>query len=87
MSFREVSMDTIGRALEAQIPALRRYAFGLTRDHTAADDLVQGCLERALSRWYLRRLDGNLRAWLFAIMRNLHISGVRHRSGAGRISP
>ena len=36
--------------LEPQIPALRRYAFALTRDRTAADDLVQDCLERAISR-------------------------------------
>ena len=37
--------------IEPQIPALRRYAFALVRDHDAADDLVQDTLERALSRW------------------------------------
>lgn len=63
--------------LEALIPALRRYAYALLRDHDAADDLVQDTLERALSRWSLRRSDGDLRAWLFTIQRNLHISALR----------
>jgi RNA polymerase sigma-70 factor (ECF subfamily) len=33
-----------------QIPRLRRYARALTGDRSAADDLVQDTLERALSR-------------------------------------
>jgi len=76
-------MQTMAYRLEAEIPALRRYAFALVRNDTAADDLVQDCLERAMSRWYLRRPDGELRAWLFTIMRNLHISGVRQRRRRG----
>ena len=63
--------------LEPLIPALRRYAYALLRDHDAADDLVQDTLERALSRWSLRRHDGDLRAWLFAIQRNLYVSALR----------
>ena len=63
--------------LEPQIPALRRYAFALTRDHAKADDLVQDCLERAISRWYLRAADPDLRAWLFTMLHNLFISGQR----------
>jgi DNA-directed RNA polymerase specialized sigma24 family protein len=39
-----------GALLEPLIPALRRYAYALVRDHAAADDLVQDTLERALSR-------------------------------------
>jgi RNA polymerase sigma factor (sigma-70 family) len=69
--------------LEEQIPALRRYAFALVRDHDAADDLVQDCLERALSRWYLRRPEGDLRAWLFTILRNLYINAYRTRKRRG----
>jgi RNA polymerase sigma factor (sigma-70 family) len=69
--------------LEEQIPALRRYAFALVRDHDAADDLVQDCLERALSRWYLRRPEGDLRAWLFTILRNLYINAYRARKRRG----
>jgi RNA polymerase sigma-70 factor (ECF subfamily) len=71
-----------GALLEPLIPALRRYAYALLRDHAAADDLVQDTLERALSRWYLRRPDGELRAWLFTILRNLQIDA--HRQGRRR---
>jgi RNA polymerase sigma factor (sigma-70 family) len=66
-----------GALLEPLIPSLRRYAYALMRDHDAADDLVQDTLERALSRWYLRRDDGDVRAWLFTILRNLHVSAHR----------
>ncbi len=75
--------DDHARLLEEQIPALRRYAFALVQDHDAADDLVQECLERALSRWYLRHPEGDLRAWLFAILRNLHINAYRTRKRRG----
>lgn len=69
--------------LEPQIPALRRYAYALVRDHDLADDLVQDTLERALSRWRLRREAGDVRAWLFAIQRNLYVSGWRQRRRRG----
>lgn len=73
--------------LEPHIPALRRYARALLRDHDAADDLVQDCLERAVSRWYLRRRDGDLKAWLFTIQRNLFLSGLRQRARRGAHVP
>ena len=73
--------------LERQVPALRRYAYALVRDHDAADDLVQDCLERALSRWYLRRSDGDIRAWLFAILRNLYINAYQARRRRGPEAP
>ncbi len=69
--------------LEPLIPALRRYAYALLRDHDAADDLVQDTLERALSRWTLRRSDGDLRAWLFTIQRNLYVSALRQGQRRG----
>lgn len=72
--------DTAER-IERHIPALRRFAQALLRDGAAADDLVQDCLERALSRWHLRRAEGDLRAWLFTILHNLFLNG---RRGAGR---
>lgn len=76
-------MNDMSALLERQIPALRRYALGLCRDHHAADDLVQDCLERAVSRWFLRRHDGDLRAWLFTILRNLYISSRRTQTRRG----
>lgn len=76
-------MDEIAKLIEPQIPALRRYAYALVRDHEAADDLVQDCLERAVSRWYLRRDDGHLRAWLFTMLRNLYINAYHRQKRRG----
>lgn len=69
--------------IEPLIPALRRYAWALCRDQHAADDLVQDCLERALSRWLLRRPGGNLRSWLFAILHNGFVSSRRQAARRG----
>jgi len=63
-----------------QIPRLRRYARALTGDRSAADDLVQDTLERALSRYHLWRRGSDLRAWLFTIMHNIYVNQVRSRS-------
>ena len=62
-----------------QIPRLRRYARALTGDRSAADDLVQDTLERALSRFHLWRRGSDLRAWLFTIMHNLYVNQIRSR--------
>lgn len=70
-------MDEIAALLEPEIPRLRRYAYALTRNSEAADDLVQDTLERAISRWHLWRREGSLRPWLFTIERNLFLGGIR----------
>ena len=61
------------------IPRLRRYARALTGDRSAADDLVQDTLERALSRFHLWRQGSDLRAWLFTIMHNIYVNQTRSR--------
>jgi RNA polymerase sigma-70 factor (ECF subfamily) len=76
-------MDDFAAILEPHIPGLRRYAWALVRDREAADDLVQDCLEHALAGWRTRRRDGNPKAWLFTILRNLHVSELRRRSRRG----
>jgi RNA polymerase sigma-70 factor (ECF subfamily) len=70
-------MDDIGILVAPLIPPLRRYARALLRDRAAADDLVQDCLERAISRWHQRRVEGGTRAWLFAILHNLALNRLR----------
>ena len=72
--------------VEPLIPALRRYARALMRDRAAADDLVQDCLERAVSRWHQRR-DASVRAWLFTILHNLAITQFRQTTARGRHMP
>lgn len=66
--------------IEAHIPGLRRFANALLRgDRERADDLVQDTLERALSRWHLRRAEGDLRGWLYTILYNRFLTD-RHRA-------
>ncbi|MFC3703861.1 sigma-70 family RNA polymerase sigma factor [Devosia honganensis] len=65
--------------LEANVPALRRYARALTHDIDHADDLVQDCLERAIARRSLFRPRGPLRPWLFTMLTNLHRNDLRSR--------
>ncbi|MDA0224756.1 MAG: sigma-70 family RNA polymerase sigma factor [Proteobacteria bacterium] len=66
-------------AVVALIPRLRRYARALVGERNAADDLVQDTLERALVKFHLWRPGSDLRAWLFAIMHNVHVNHVRAR--------
>lgn len=59
------------------MPRLRRYARALTGNRDDADDLVQDTLERALAKASLWHGVTDMRAWLFGIMHNLHVDGVR----------
>ena len=61
------------------LPRLRRLARALTRDVTAADDLVQIAIERALSRRDQWRPGTRLDAWVMRIMKNAWIDETRSR--------
>jgi RNA polymerase sigma-70 factor (ECF subfamily) len=76
-------MDEMLLQVEPLIPALRRYARALVRNAAAADDLVQDCLERAVSRWHQRR-EPDARAWLFTILHNLAIGQFRRSSARAK---
>ncbi len=80
-------MDSFARLLLDQIPRLRRYARALAGNVADADDLVQDCLERALSRARLWRGDGELRPWLFTIMHNLYVNRVRRQVRGPQFQP
>jgi RNA polymerase sigma-70 factor (ECF subfamily) len=71
--------------LRALLPSLRRFALWLARDHSEADDLVQACLERALSRWSTRRAEASLKAWLFAILHRQFIDSRRRANRFQRL--
>jgi RNA polymerase sigma-70 factor, ECF subfamily len=66
-------------ALADHIAPLRRYARVLLGDRMEAEDLVQDCLTRALSRAHLWRPGTDLRAWLFTILHNIHVNNLRSR--------
>jgi RNA polymerase sigma-70 factor (ECF subfamily) len=64
--------------IESHIPGLRRFACALLRgDHERADDLMQHCLEHALAGWHRRRLDADLRSWLYMILYNRFLGDQR----------
>jgi RNA polymerase sigma-70 factor (ECF subfamily) len=56
------TLTGIKEDIVAEVPRLRRYALSLIRDSVAADDLVQNCLERGISRIHLFQSGTNLRA-------------------------
>lgn len=69
--------DDFESLLIGYIPRLRRYAVALVRNREDADDLVQECLIRALTRMDRFELGTNLQAWLFAILHNLFLDSTR----------
>jgi RNA polymerase sigma-70 factor, ECF subfamily len=67
-------------ALPDHLPALRAFALSLTRNGSAADDLVQDTVVKAWTNIDKFDPGTNLRAWLFTILRNTFYSGLRkHR--------
>ncbi|HUP08336.1 MAG TPA: RNA polymerase sigma factor [Caldimonas sp.] len=69
--------DDGGERLLVWVPRLRRYARALVGRREDADDLVQDTLERAWSRGDRWSEVGDMRAWLFSVMHNLHVDGAR----------
>ncbi len=49
----------------------------LTREVLRADDLVQSCLIRAIGKQHLWQPGTDLRAWLFTMLHNQHVSDLR----------
>ncbi len=70
-------MDNTQQQIVENIPGLRRYARALLRDNELADDLVQDCLVRAMSRLHLWEAGSNMKTWLFSILHNLHVNAMR----------
>lgn len=64
-------------ALVDFLPSLRAFAMSLTRNRSAADDLVQDTIVKAWTN-FEKYADGtNLQAWLFTILRNTYYSSLR----------
>jgi RNA polymerase sigma-70 factor (ECF subfamily) len=60
----------------ALLPQLRRYSRSLTRSDAESEDLLQDCVEKALSHRAQWR-GANIRAWAYRIMTNLHLNTRR----------
>jgi RNA polymerase sigma-70 factor (ECF subfamily) len=70
---------TFGAELVALLPRLRRYALTLSRSSASADDLVQAACEKALAHAARFEPGSRLDAWVFRILRNVWIDGLRQR--------
>lgn len=66
--------DPLVSDVTAALPELQRYALRLTRNPDDAQDLVQDCMVRALSKLHLFERGTNLDAWLTTILRNLFMN-------------
>lgn len=76
ISPEEVSSDFREAALE-HLDGLFGFAMILTRNRMEAEDLVQETYLRATRAFGRLAPDSNLKAWLFAIMRNIRINQLR----------
>ena len=79
---RSERANAIDELARTDLAALHRRAFRLTRDHHAAQDLVQDTLERAYRKISYYQPGTSMPAWLACIMRNVWISNHRRRAGA-----
>lgn len=80
------AIDGMHEQLGSEVPHLRRYARALVFCPSAADDLVQSSLERALSREDQWDPAQGLRSWLFRILHNLHVSAIRRQQREARLN-
>jgi RNA polymerase sigma-70 factor (ECF subfamily) len=71
--------------IEAYLTRLYGYAFSLARDRAEAEDLVQTCAMKALGARNVPADENAYRSWLFRILRNQFIDGVRHSKRANNL--
>ncbi len=60
-------------------PALRTFAYNLTKNNEDAKDLYQELSFRAMTNREKFRAGTNLKAWLFTIMKNIFINNYRKK--------
>ncbi len=76
----ETDAPAFEQELLASIEAVHRFALGLARDASAAEDLVQETYLRALAHREQYTLGTNCRAWLFTICRNVFVKGAQRNA-------
>ena len=79
VSTKDPTSDRFADELIAVLPRLRRFARGLSRSVTDADDLVQAACERALARRHQFQEGTRFDSWMFRIVQTIWIDQVRAR--------
>ena len=69
------------------IPRLRRYARSLVFDASAADDLVQTALERALAHWHQFDQRRDILVWTISIAHNAYLDDRRRNARMTQVEP
>lgn len=69
----------IEKELVSLLPRFRRFALGLTRNASDADDLVQASIEKAVARIEQWEPGSRLDSWVFRIIQTTHIDQIRGR--------
>ncbi|HYF06504.1 MAG TPA: sigma factor, partial [Acetobacteraceae bacterium] len=71
--------DSFHDQMIAILPKLRVQALALSRNRSAADDLVQEAVAKALAARDSFEEGTNFSAWMHRILRNTFISWIRRR--------
>ena len=69
----------LNKALASLQPEFQAYAWAVCRDEEDAKDLLQNAFCRAMSTQNPPRDMGKLKAWMFRIIRNLHLDDLRKK--------
>ncbi len=77
----------IADQIHTHVQGLRRYALVLTRNPEDAEDLVQETLTKAIAAASSWQPGTELRPWLFRILHNAHVSGLRKARVRAQAAP
>jgi len=79
--------ENLSAAIVAEMPRLRRHAVSLLYSLADAEDLIQDCLEAALTKQATLQDPTRLRPWLLAILNNLFRNRLRSGRRGGTAVP
>jgi RNA polymerase sigma-70 factor, ECF subfamily len=82
MKSESESVHLLSRAFDEVFDGLFGYAMILSQDRTEAEDLVQETCVRAIRAIASLHPGGNIKSWLFTILRNIWLNQLRKRRTA-----
>jgi RNA polymerase sigma-70 factor (ECF subfamily) len=83
----DLADNDLSAAIAGELPRLRRHALSLLYNRADAEDLIQDCLEIALTKQESLQDRSKLRGWLFSILNNLFLMRLRTKARRGSALP
>jgi RNA polymerase sigma-70 factor (ECF subfamily) len=77
MTVQAQAISQFNQDIVSLIPHLRAFGRMITQNPDKANDLVQDTIVRALRAEHQFTPGTNMKAWLFTILRNLHVNNLR----------